>query len=270
MPVVIASLLGALLLGALQGLTEFLPVSSSGHLALAQAFITVPGDDVFFDLMLHIGTLAPAIWFFWPQISLMIRDVLSGEQPFWERRGVRMTWLVFVASVPTALMGILLEDWFEEQFSDMWAVGAGFFISGVWLWWTRSVGGGSRGLMDVPAWMALVIGVAQGVAISPSISRSGATIATALLLGLERQVAIELSFLMSIPAIAGAVLLSARKADLSAVVWPEVALGTVTSLVVGYASLVLLVKLVQRGQLAWFAWYLWLLAAASFVVAWGA
>lgn len=268
MHVLVASLLGALLLGALQGLTEFLPVSSSGHLALAQAFVTVPGDDVFFDLMLHIGTLAPAIWFFWPQIMEMGRDVLHGELPFWERRGVRMTWLVLVASVPTAVMGIGLEDWFEEQFSDLWAVGAGFAISGFWLWGTRSVKGGQLGLMDVPTWMAFVIGVAQGVAISPSISRSGATIATALLLGLERQVAVQLSFLMSIPAIAGAVLLSARKADLSTVVWPEVALGTFTSLVVGYASLVLLVRLVQRGQIAWFAWYLWVLAAASFAAAW--
>ena len=263
-----ASLAGAVLLGFLQGLTEFLPVSSSGHLALAQVFVDVPGDDLFFDLVLHLGTLVPAIVFFWPDIERTLRDLVGGERPFWEREGVRMAWLVVLGTIPTGVIGLGLKDVFEAQFSSLDAIGWGFLISAAWLWAMATVTEGQRAVADVAWWRAVLIGVAQGISISPSISRSGATIATALLLGLRRDVAVRLSFLMSFPSILGACLLQARDVDLATVQVGEAALGAAVSLVVGWAALGLLVRLVQQGKLAWFSVYLLALGVFSLGLAW--
>lgn len=264
---VTASLLGAVLLGLLQGLTEFLPVSSSGHLALAQVFVDVPGNDLFFDLLLHIGTLVPAILFFWDDIRAVLRDLMGGDAPFWEREGVWMAALVVAGTIPTGVIGLGLKDVFEAQFSDLPAIGWGFLISAAWLAATRSLGEEGRTLREVPLWLAFVVGVAQGISISPSISRSGATIATALLLGVRRDVAIRLSFLMSIPSIAGACLLQALDVDGATVAYGEAGIGALVALVSGWFALGLLVRLVQRGHLAWFSVYLVVLGLASLALA---
>lgn len=260
---VTASLLGAVLLGVLQGLTEFLPVSSSGHLALAQVFVDVPGNDLFFDLLLHIGTLVPAIVFFWSDIRAVLDDLMGGEQPFWERDGVWMAALVVAGTIPTGVLGLGLKDYFEAQFSDLPAIGWGFFISAAWLFSTRGLGEGRLALRDVPLWVAFAIGLAQGISISPSVSRSGATIATALLLGVRRDVAVRLSFLMSIPSIAGACLLQALDVDPATVAVGEASLGALVAMVTGWFALGLLVRLVIRGHLAWFSAYLALLGVVS-------
>jgi undecaprenyl-diphosphatase len=263
------ALLGAMLLGALQGLTEFLPVSSSGHLVVFQEFIEVSGDAVFFDLMLHVGTLIPAIWFYRRDVRTVIADATSGEGEPLQRPGVRLAALVVVASVPTGVIGILFKDLFEELFLSPGAVAVAFAVTGAVLYATRGRDDGTLDALTTPWSAAFLIGLAQGLAITPGISRSGSTIAAAMLLGLEREFAVKLSFLMSVPAITGAVLLKSREVDFGDIDLAAVAVGTLTALVVGYFALVWLVRLVKRGQFSSFCWYVWAMSIVAAFVAWG-
>lgn len=264
------SLLGAMVLGAIQGLTEFLPVSSSGHLVLAQAFIDVGSSTVLFDLVLHIGTLFPAIFFFRKDILMVLRDLFSGPEPYWNRPGVRLSALVIAASIPTAIIGLAFKKQFDAIFeSHNLLLNAAFFsVTALLLTATRYFKPGERTLMQVPIATALLVGLAQGIAIAPAISRSGSTIAAAMLLGVEKETAFRLSFLMSIPAIVGAFLLEARKVEsLPTNLTPYVA-GAFTAMVIGYLSLIALQWLVRKGRFGDFAWYVWFVAALSLGVWW--
>jgi undecaprenyl-diphosphatase len=263
-----------LVLGVLQGLTEFLPVSSSGHLVLAQSIL---GEDfefetmkVAFDLVLHVGTLLPVLYFYRRDLVRILRSFVPGRagDEAAESHGV-IGWLraddarwlavcVVVGTLPTALMGALLKDRFERLFDSPFAVSCALIVTGGLLFSTRFFGQGDRRRRGLGVGVALAVGVAQGMAITPGVSRSGATIAVALLLGLDRDLAARLSFLLSIPAIIGASILVAKDGFL---IPPgtSVALlvGFASSMLVGYAALVLLVTLVRRGGLHHFAWYLW-------------
>jgi len=251
-----SSLLGALFLGALQGLTEFLPVSSSGHLVLFQQFIEIGTDHVLFDLVLHVGTLIPVLWFYRAEVRTLIRDPLEGTDPFWERDGVRMWGLLVAASVPTAIIGLLFEDLFEQLFATPAALTVTFAITGLLLFLSGRLDRSEQGRqLTVP--LAVVLGIAQGMAITPGISRSGTTIAVALMLGLEREVAARFSFLMSVPAILGAVLLKLKDVDGSGLDPAQLAVGGLTALITGYLALVLLVRLVLAGRFSQFCWYAW-------------
>lgn len=255
---------GAILLGWLQGLTEFLPVSSSGHLVLAQEWIDVGEHPVVFDLILHVGTLAPALWFFRRDIAMVLKDGLSrGSTPWRQRDGVHLAWLVVVASVPTAVIGLLFEDHFEALFDSSLRVAPAFLVTSALLWWTQRAEEGGAALGQVTWRQAAWIGLAQGCAITPGISRSGSTIAVALLLGLRRDVAVKLSFLMSVPAISGALLLKLRKVDPSTLDAVPMLTGAVAAGVTGYFALAWLVAIVQRGHLHRFSLYLWFAAAAA-------
>lgn len=249
---VVGSALGAAFLGVLQGLTEFLPVSSSGHLVLFQQFIELEGDEVLFDLILHVGTLLPVLWFYRAHVKVLFTEVFSGDLPFVEREGVRLWLQLIAASIPTAIIGLTFEDWFDALFSNPAALTLTFAITATILLITR---------WAPPAWrkvtlpLAVVLGTVQGLAITPGISRSGSTIAAALLLGIERDEAARFSFLMSVPAITGAVLKKSLDADFSAFDPVATGIGFVCALVSGYLALSLLVQLVKRGGLHNFAYY---------------
>lgn len=263
---------GAAILGILQGLTEFLPVSSSGHLVMVQQVIDVAGEDLIMDLVLHVATLLPALWFYRADVQRVVTDAVAGEGPWLERPGVRLAALVVVATIPTGLIGVLFEDLFESLFANPVAVGVAFAVTGGLLWSTRGRDEGTHDIASVPWITALAIGVAQGLAITPGISRSGATIATALLLGVRRDVAVKLSFLMSVPAILGAVVLKlgdAAAAPAGAIPpTPVLAVGFVAAMFTGYAALAWLVRLVQVGRFAAFAWYLWPLSVVAIGLSW--
>ncbi len=128
------NLLGAIFLGALQGLTEFLPVSSSGHLVLFQQFFEIGSDHVLFDLVLHVGTLIPVLWFYRDYVGLLLRDPVAGEGDFSDRDGVRLWGLLIAASVPTAIIGLAFEDLFEQLFATPAALTVSFAITGTLLW----------------------------------------------------------------------------------------------------------------------------------------
>ena len=259
---------GALFLGALQGLTEFLPVSSSGHLVLFQQFFEMGGDEILFDLVLHLGTLLPVLWFYRAHVGLLVRDPLVGTGPFAQREGVRLLGLLVAASVPTAVIGLAFEDWFEHLFATPAALTVTFATTGCLLWASGRFDRSGQGTtLTVP--LALALGLAQGFAITPGISRSGTTIAVALMLGVERGEAARFSFLMSVPAILGAVALKFRDADQSTLDATGLSIGFVSAMVTGYLALVLLVRVVQAGTFPRFAWYCWGAAIVAGVLAIG-
>lgn len=270
----------AILLGVVQGLTEFLPVSSSGHLVLAQQAL---GDDfhftssaVVFDLVLHAGTLLPVLWFYRADLLRILSAFVPGSatdpasavrDPANDRH---LALAVVVATIPTALMGLLFKDLFESLFHSVGAVCIALLVTGGLLLSTRFQEGEDRPDADamrspISLPKALLIGLVQGLAITPGISRSGSTIATALLLGVPRADAARFSFLLSIPAICGAIVLMLKDgAQLGGMPTPLLAAGFTSAMVVGYLALVMLVALVKRGGLHRFTYYVWPVA----VIAW--
>lgn len=261
-----SSVAAAVFLGALQGLTEFLPVSSSGHLVLFQQFLEVGTDHVLFDLVLHLGTLVPVLWFYRADVMKLVLDPIQGEGPLKEREGVRMLTLLVAASVPTAIIGLTFEDLFEQLFATPAALTITFAITGCLLWASGRFDHSERQRpLTVP--LAVLLGIAQGFAITPGISRSGTTIAVALMLGLPREVAARFSFLMSVPAILGAVILKLKDAEAAGLDVVQLLVGGGTALVTGYLALVLLVRLVLAGRFSAFCWYAWLAAIVAGAIA---
>jgi undecaprenyl-diphosphatase len=260
----VSSTAGAAFLGFLQGLTEFLPVSSSGHLVLFQQFFEVAGDEVLFDLVLHLGTLIPVVYFYRDSLVGIGRDVFRAEGPLLEREGVRLGLCIVAATIPTGVIGVLFKDLFEELFQTPAVLTLTFAITGALLWSTRGRTTGTIDARSLTYAQAALLGLAQGLAITPGISRSGTTIAVALILGLTPAFAARFSFLMSIPAILGAVVLKLRDVSDAAPPDPtELAVGGLVALVSGYFALSFLVGLVKRDGLSHFSWYCWLAAVAA-------
>ena len=269
--------LQAALLGVVQGLTEFLPVSSSGHLVLFQqwlgeSFFAVE-QAVLFDLVLHVGTLLPVLWYYRADIGRIVTSWTGGgDEPTqpglmgWLRADPDrwLAFLVVVGTVPTGLLGVGFKDVFESLFHGVQPVAIALLITGALLMATKWKSGGEVGALKMTIGAALLIGFAQGLAITPGISRSGTTIAVALFLGFERSLAARFSFLLSIPAILGAVVLIAKDGvALDGASLMPLAVGFVSAMLVGYGALVMLVALVKRGGLHRFTWYLWPLGLAA-------
>lgn len=254
------STISLVLLGILQGLTEFLPVSSSGHLVIAQSFI--PGfhqPGVLFDVSLHLGTLAAVLVYFRRDLTDMASSLLFLHNPAYASAR-RLLWLLIVGSIPTALIGLLFRNEFEQLFSDVQMAGWMFMVSGVLLFATDRVRRGERELQGMHVLDALIVGLAQGLAILPAISRSGATIAAGVFMGLERGLALRYSFLLSIPAIIGAFVLEAIT---HAAEWAQsidvvgYGAGMVAAFLVGYWSIAVLLKMLRSRQFSLFAYYCW-------------
>ena len=261
-------LLFAAFLGVVQGLTEFLPVSSSGHLAVFQELWVWAGGDpalfdeqVAFNLVLHVGTLVPVLIMYRSDIASVFAD-MRGEGEWLSRPGLRLAAWVVLGTIPTGIIGLALKDVFEQLFGSIGMVGVAFAITGALLYRIRTIPPGDRDIAGMTWKHALIIGLAQGFAITPGISRSGTTIAVALMLGLRRELAARYSFLLSVPAILGAFVLEARHLDLATThAVAPLAVGFVAAAMSGWAALVILLKLVRTGDFSRFAWYLWAVAA---------
>ena len=267
-----SSLVPAVLLGLLQGLTEFLPVSSSGHLALAQSLI--PGfsqPGVLFDVTLHIGTLVAVCIYFWQDLWEMALSLFSSGRGD-AAASRRMLWLLIAGSVPTAAIGLLFRKQFEAMFSDIYGVGVWFIVTGALLFLTDRVSTRGRELSAMGLLDALVIGIAQGLAIIPSLSRSGTTIAAGVFLGLERGLLVRYSFLLSIPAVAGAFVLELvthRHEALEGFDPLAYGAGTLAALVVGYWSIGVLLNMTRSRRLSVFAYYCWAVGGLALFLAAG-
>ncbi|HKO91059.1 MAG TPA: undecaprenyl-diphosphate phosphatase [Polyangiaceae bacterium] len=276
-------LLDALWLGIVQGLTEFLPVSSDGHLALAHTFLKASsGEDLFFDLVLHLGTLLAVLLVFGKDLWRFTRESVAGllaiprlglRGAFEAQEGLRVATLLLIATLPTAVIGLLLKKSVESHAFSTAAVAAMIVINGVTLWlsryapWLTPAGPGPLNELGITPVRAFVIGVAQGLAVLPGISRSGSTIVALLLLGAERERAAQFSFLLSVPAIVGAFVLTLDRESLAlglANPAPYV-LGAVVAAVVGIVALKIVLGLLRRARFYHFAWYCWLLGGAVLV-----
>ncbi len=227
---------------------------------------------MFFDVMVHAATLGAVLGYYWRDLLAMARDamgLLRGQMT----DSARLLLLILIGSIPTGIIGIVFKDLFESLFSAPRFAASMLAVTGLILWLPSikplqkrlSKEDSARGIAEMSITHALVIGVVQGMAIIPGISRSGSTISCALLLGIERELSARFSFLLSVPAICGAMLLQLRKVDaatLSSAGGP-MALGFVVAFVSGVAALTLLVPLVRRGLFRYFAFYLWPAAAVA-------
>ena len=268
------SILQAIILGFVQGATEFVPVSSSGHLVLVPWLLGWPAPDLLFDTMVHWGTLVAIFAYFWRDWWILITAWLRGLVRWdWRDPNARLAWLLVIGSIPAAVVGFLFEDWFESLFSKpAWVsffllVTAAILLLGEWL--SRSKR--ARNLADVRWHDALVIGLAQTVAIAPGISRSGATMSAGLVRGMDRPAAARFSFLLATPAILGAGLL--QLAEFSSVPDPLAQLsflvaGFLTAMITGYAAIWGLLRYLQRGKLTVFALYCIWFGTSCLIVAW--
>jgi undecaprenyl-diphosphatase len=255
------SYIEAALLGIVQALTEFLPVSSSGHLVLAEKWFGQAADvDVFFNVLLHVATTTAVIVYFRREIVALVAAVVGRHvepiAPFVGQER-RVVWFIVLASLPTALIGLAIERYLEGPMTHPVFVGMMLLVTGVLLWIGRT-SVGQRGAEQMLARDALLIGVVQGVAVFPGISRAGATIVVALLLGLRRDLAARFSLLISIPAVVGATMVEALGIESFAqlALGPYV-LGMLLAACVGYWSIHVILALVDRRLFYRFAFYVW-------------
>ncbi|MBW1959890.1 MAG: undecaprenyl-diphosphate phosphatase [Deltaproteobacteria bacterium] len=270
--------LQAIALGVLQGLTEFLPVSSSGHLVLLQHLFGIKEPELLFDISLHLGTLIAVCVIFFKEIRSLLLTLLhlpavvqSSDRlvsVYKDNEDVRMIAFIGLGSIPTAIIGILLHKKADQLFVNIWMVGVMLVITGIFLWTTRFALPEGRTPRRMNAGHALTIGLVQGMAILPGVSRSGSTISVALLLGIKRENSAKYSFLLSIPAIVGALIMELNSDRMHSSVSIEALLsGTAAAAIVGFMALKILLRVIKGGHLYFFSPYCWLIGCVAIVSA---
>lgn len=261
--------LEAILLGIVQGLTEFLPISSSGHLVLAQQYLGLKEHLVFFDVMLHLGTLLAVLVVYRQALGRLAGVGLStlANARFYQKpittvntsSELRFIWFILLGMFPTAIIALLFKSELESFFDNVHLVSIMLIITGVILQLPRlrkqSAEVSESASEKMRAWHAPLIGIAQGCAITPGISRSGSTISLALFLGIPAKTAAEYSFLLSIPAILGAVVLKIPDIGNTHIPFYILAVGMFASFVVGYIALRFLLAVLNRGKFSLFSYY---------------
>lgn len=258
------NILDALILGIVQGLTEFIPVSSSAHLVIMPKLLQIDKPKLVFDVMLHFGTLLALILIYRRKIFKLINGfvelVLKREfKDIQNDTDKRLVFLIILTSIPTGLIGIFFKDYVEVMFKSVLSVGFFLLGTGFILALGQHRLGGKKEILNITIIDALFIGVAQGLAVAPGISRSGITIVAGLYRGLNRDLAANYAFLVSIPVISAATVLEAK--DL----WSEmmglhlILIGILSAFISGYVAIKVLLKIVKRGKLSIFAWYCWIL-----------
>ncbi len=256
------SVLEATVLGIVQGLTEFLPVSSSGHLVLGQALLGIRLPGVTFEVTVHLATLCAVLWVYRGRVGSLAVGALRGDRSSWTYIG-----LLFLASVPAGLVGVLAQDWFVSAFGRPVFAACLLIVTGFIVYSVRLTSPRAAAPSPTVA-QSIWIGIAQAAAILPGISRSGATVAMGTWRGIEPVAVAEFSFLMSVPAILGAGLLQLRHAGGSG--GPGAAVlgaGFAAALVAGVLAIRLFVRMLQTGAFYRFAWYCWAAGSAYLVAA---
>jgi undecaprenyl-diphosphatase len=254
------TLFDAILLGIVQGITEFLPISSDGHLAIVQHYLpNFQQPGLLFDVLLHVGTLGAILLYFQRDVARL--SMAPFRQTTEARRDRRLLVLIAAASVPTAIIGLTLKHAVERWMENMLVVGAMLILTGTLLFvGERYRRGGRRGETALTVSDAFLTGIAQGLAVLPGLSRSGSTIATLLFRGVDGETAARFSFLMAIPAIGGAALLSLKDLEtLPAGDIPAYLAGTGVAFIVGLVAIRLLLDVIRRQRLVWFSLYCWLI-----------
>jgi undecaprenyl-diphosphatase UppP len=269
----------AIILGIVQGLTEFLPVSSSAHLVFVP-YIIGTTSSLAYDTLLHIGTLIAVVAYFWNDIINMFKsffssllDIPQGQfrKGLQEDQFKKLAWFVIIGTIPAGLAGILFKDFFEGLFSNIIAVGFFLIITGFLLWGSEMMSrkiSNKTSLKEMSVKNSVLIGIAQAFAIAPGISRSGATISAGLFLGVERELAARYSFLLSIPAILGAALVQAKDITSFMDIGSAAAIaGFIAAIISGYLAVRFMLKLVKEKNLLPFAYYCWIVGPLAIILA---
>jgi undecaprenyl-diphosphatase len=236
----------AIISGIVQGVTEFLPVSSSGHLVILHNYFGYKEPQLLFNVFLHVSTLFAVLVYFWKDIV----NIILKEH--------KLLLAVIVGSFPTALIGFFFKDIFESLFANIIIVGIMLYITAAFLFAADIIGRnkGAAGVKGNPGLLkAVLVGIIQGISIIPGISRSGATISTGLILKIDRKMAVKFSFLLSIPAIMGALFLKLPDIKGGVSHLPQIAAGTFFAFFFGLVSIYVLIKTVIKGKLKFFAFY---------------
>jgi undecaprenyl-diphosphatase len=257
------TILQALILGFVQGITEFLPISSSGHLVLVPALFgwQIPQEQIFpFDVLVQLGTLVAVIIYFWKDLWLIITAVISGllhKKPF-ETQQAKLGWFIVLATIPAVIAGVLIKDIVESAFNSTLATALFLFLTAAILYLSEIKGHQQKTNEDMTWKNAIMIGFFQVLAIFPGVSRSGSTIGGSIFLNFKRKEAARFSFLMSIPVMIGAGVFSfpdlLRIPDLNSFL-PSMIIGFLAAMIVGYASIHWLLKFLTRHSLRGFAFY---------------
>lgn len=265
----------AIIIGIVQGLTEFLPVSSSAHLIFAQNALGVE-SSLAFDVFLHLGSLIAVLWFFRADIIRMIQAFLLSigdiiqhrfKEGFYSDLYKRLVWYVIIATIPVGLVGALFESQVESLFAGALYVPAFFlFVTGTILYLSQRMNSGEVDLSNLSLKESIFMGLGQACAILPGLSRSGTTIAAGLVIGLDKEFAAKFSFILSIPAILGAFIVQLKDigtiTDFNAL---AVLLGFLAALISGYLAIKWLLELIQKRSLDIFAYYCWIVGIIVFM-----
>lgn len=260
------TILDAILLGIIQGLTEFLPISSSGHLVLAEHWLGVQPGDLSFEVAVHVGTLIAVGVFFRKQLWSLIKSAIGQTEDVERlRMDRRLIMLLIIGTLPAVVIGLAFKSPIERIFSHPLAAAVALMVTGVWLLLMRAFTRRDRPLAPSNSFL---IGIAQSVAILPGISRSGSTIATGVMLGVSPSVAAEFSFLLSVPAVLGASVLALPEAFTFGRFGLGHVVGALCAAVVGYLAIRWVFAALRRGSFHWFGIYCLVLGAVATVLLW--
>ncbi len=267
----------SIILGLAQGLSEFLPISSSGHLALLQYFFGVDADNVLpFAVMLHLGTLVSVFIVYWKDIVELVIELLAVIRDLFTGKGLRINanptrrlgFMIIVATIPTAVIGLLFNDLFESLYSSLIAIGTGLLVTGTILLIAERMGSNNKNVKEMKFRHAFFVGLMQGVAICPGVSRSGSTLFGGLISGLKKDFAVKFAFLISIPSILGSVVLEAPaafKEGLSMDLIGPVVVGVLVAAISGLFAIKAMIKLVSDKKLIGFSIYTWAVGIAVII-----
>jgi undecaprenyl-diphosphatase len=268
----------AVILGTIQGLSEFLPVSSSGHLVAFQHFLGFRSPQILFDVVVHFGTLLAVCFVYRTDLLEILKAFFLATGEIVTSRDIKKSWnarpyfrfaiYLVIGTLPAALAGVLLQDPLEKAFGSLRSAGSMLLVTGTVLFLTQRVRQPGRELESLSLKDVLIVGLAQAFALLPGISRSGMTISAGLFCGLNRDLSARFSFLLSVPAILGANALEFFKArkELATMDVSPFLTGGLTSLITGYLALLVLLRVVHRGRLYLFSYYCWALGTILLLV----
>lgn len=267
----------AIVLGLVQGLSEFLPISSSGHLALLENLFEIKEESVlFFAVLLHIGTLVSIfivyhedIYALIKELGLLFKDIFSGKGLRIEERPIRkLGIMIIVSSIPTAIMGLLFSNFIDRVFGSLIVISICWIITGFILFLSEKLKSNNKEIQGMKYRNAIFIGICQGFAIMPGISRSGSTIVGSLVTGLKREFAVEFAFLISIPAILGSAILEfpkAIKAGIDPSTIGPMIVGFLVAAISGYFAITTMIRIVSKHKMIYFSYYVWVIGVGTFI-----
>ena len=272
------SLLNAIILGLIQGISEFLPISSSGHLSIAQNLFGLEMEgsgDLFFEVLLHLGTLAAVFVAYWSDIKEMIleffrtiSDIRKGGMPNPIPPARRLILLIIIGTLP--LFAVLpIQDFVEGLSSNTYVVGGALLVTGLLLFLSDRIKKGRKNAASATVWDILLVGASQAIATCPGLSRSGTTIAVGCFAGLERKFAVRFAFLLSIPAVLGANILEIAdvvESGINPAMIPSYILGVVAAALSGYLCIRLVHMITDKGKFGAFAYYCWAMGLLTVIL----